>query len=124
MGVKYKVNSVVLGYVTGIKEYGIFVQLDNNTSGLIHISEISNKFIKNINNYAYVGELIRVRIIDLNEDNHYSLSTVGLDYRITKNKKGRINETPSGFKNLAIFLEKILRLKKNKSIFEKVLTII
>ena len=114
MGVKYKVNSVVLGYVTGIKKYGIFVQLDNNTSGLIHISEISNKFIKNINNYAYVGELIRVRIIDLNEDNHYSLSTVGLDYRITKNKKGRINETPSGFKNLAIFLEKILKLKKNK----------
>ena len=43
MGVKYKVGSVVLGYVTGIKEYGIFVQLDSNTSGLIHISEISNK---------------------------------------------------------------------------------
>ena len=52
MGVKYKVGSVVLGYVTGIKEYGIFVQLDSNTSGLIHISEISNKFIKIINNYA------------------------------------------------------------------------
>ena len=33
----------------------------------------SYKFIKNINNYAYVGELIRVRIIDLNEDNHYSI---------------------------------------------------
>ena len=31
---KYKIGSVVLGYVTGIKEYGIFVQLDNNTSGL------------------------------------------------------------------------------------------
>ena len=49
---KYKIGSVVLGYVTGIKEYGIFVQLDNNTSGLIHISEISNKYIENVNDYA------------------------------------------------------------------------
>ena len=114
MGVKYKVGSVVQGYVTGIKEYGIFVQLDSNTSGLIHISEISNKFIKNINNYAYVGELIRVKIVGLNENNHYSLSTSGFNYRITKKKHGRINETTSGFRNLAIFLEKTLKSKKNK----------
>ena len=90
---KYKIGSVVLGYVTGIKEYGIFVQLDNNTSGLIHISEISNKYIESI-------------------DNHYSLSTIDLDYRITKNRGSKIKETPSGFKNLAIFLEKSLKEKK------------
>ena len=60
---KYKIGSVVLGYVTGIKEYGIFVQLDNNTSGLIHISEISNKYIESIDDYATIGELIRVRIV-------------------------------------------------------------
>ena len=63
MGVKYKVGSVVLGYVTGIKEYGIFVQLDSNTSGLIHISEISNKFINNIYDYDYVVEFIIVIIV-------------------------------------------------------------
>ncbi len=114
MGVKYKVGSVVLGYVTGIKEYGIFVQLDSNTSGLIHISEISNKFIKNIDDYAYVGELIRVRIVSSNKNNNYSLSTVGLDYRITKKRKSRIEETASGFENLAIFLEKALKFTKNK----------
>ena len=112
MGVKYKVNSVVLGYVTGIKEYGIFVQLDNNTSGLIHISEISNKFIKDVNDYAAVGELIRVRIVREEKNNHYSLSTVNLDYRITKKRGSRIKETPSGFKNLAIFIEKMLKDEK------------
>ena len=109
---KYKIGSVVLGYVTGIKEYGIFVQLDNNTSGLIHISEISNKFIKDVNDYAAVGELIRVRIVREEKNNHYSLSTMNLDYRITKNRGSEIKETPSGFKNLAIFLEKSLKEKK------------
>ena len=57
---KYKIGSVVLGYVTGIKEYGIFVQLDSNTSGLIHISEISNKL-----NQCSATTLITVsRILD------------------------------------------------------------
>ena len=106
---KYKIGSVVLGYVTGIKEYGIFVQLDNNTSGLIHISEISNKYIESIDDYATIGELIRVRIVIEEKDNHYSLSTIDLDYRNTKNRGSKIKETPSGFKNLAIFLEKSLK---------------
>lgn len=114
MSIKYKVNSVVLGYVTGIKEYGIFVQLDNNTSGLIHISEISDKFIKDISEYASVGELIRVRVIGIDANNHYSLGTIGLDYRITQKKSKKIVETPSGFNNLAIFLEKSLKSKKSK----------
>ena len=109
---KYKIGSVVLGYVTGIKEYGIFVQLDNNTSGLIHISEISNKYIESVNDYATIGELIRVRIVREEKDNHYSLSTIDLDYRITKNRGSKIKETPSGFKKLAIFLEKSLKEKK------------
>ena len=104
---KYKIGSVVLGYVTGIKEYGIFVQLDNNTSGLI-----SNKYIESIDDYATIGELIRVRIVREEKDNHYSLSTIDLDYRITKNRGSKIKETPSGFKNLAIFLEKSLKEKK------------
>ena len=46
------------------------------------------------------------------KDNHYSLSTIDLDYRITKNRGSKIKETPSGFKNLAIFLEKSLKEKK------------
>ena len=42
----FKVGSVVLGEVTGIESYGIFVKLNNGYSGLIHISEITEKFVK------------------------------------------------------------------------------
>lgn len=38
----YKVGKIVKGTITGIQKYGIFVDLDNYYSGLIHISEISD----------------------------------------------------------------------------------
>ena len=46
---KYKVGSTVTGNVTGIEKYGAFVSLDDYYSGLIHISEISDGFVKDIN---------------------------------------------------------------------------
>ena len=49
---KYKVNDIVEGLVTGITEYGIFVSLDEYYSGLIHISEISDNFVRDINNFV------------------------------------------------------------------------
>ena len=46
---KYKVGSTVTGNITGIEKYGAFVSLDDYYSGLIHISEISEGFVKDIN---------------------------------------------------------------------------
>ena len=46
---KYEVGKIVIGCVTGVENYGIFVSLDEYYSGLIHISEISTKFVKDIN---------------------------------------------------------------------------
>ena len=45
----YKVGMTVYGKITGIKPYGAFVKFDDNVSGLIHISEISHGFVKDIN---------------------------------------------------------------------------
>ena len=44
---QYKKGEIVTGCVTGIEKYGIFVSLDDYYSGLIHISEISDFFVKN-----------------------------------------------------------------------------
>ena len=49
---KYYKNEIVEGCVTGIEKYGIFITLDEYYSGLIHISEISDGFVKDINKYA------------------------------------------------------------------------
>ena len=97
---KYKKNEVVLGLVTGIEQYGIFVGLDEYYSGLIHISEISDGYVKDINNYVNIGETIKVRVLEIDDDScHVKLSIKNLDYRINHDNT-KIPETGSGFEVL------------------------
>ncbi len=99
---KFKKGRIVRGTVTGIESYGVFVSCDDYYTGLIHISEISHGFVKNINDYVKIGDLIFVEILDVDEEmGHLKLSIKNIEYR--KNiafKKRRIKETPLGFKTL------------------------
>ena len=97
---KYKEGEIVEGLVTGIEQYGIFIGLDEYYSGLIHISEISDGFVKDINNFVNIGETIKVRVLDSDDDEfHVKLSIKNLNYRINRNKT-KIIETGSGFEVL------------------------
>ena len=101
---KYKKNEVVEGLVTGIEQYGIFVSLDEYYSGLIHISEISDGYVKDINNFVNIGETIKVRVLESDDDNyHVKLSIKNLNYRFNHNKS-KIPETGSGFSILSEYL--------------------
>ena len=97
---KFKEGEIVEGLVTGVEQYGIFVSLDEYYSGLIHISEISDGFVKDVNNFVNVGETIKVRVLESDdEDFHVKLSIKNLNYRINRNKT-KIIETGSGFEVL------------------------
>ena len=61
---KYRTGMIVEGRVTGIQPYGAFVSLDHNASGLIHISEISDGYVKDISSFVQPGDNIKVKIID------------------------------------------------------------
>ncbi len=111
---KYNKNDVVLGLVTGIENYGIFVSLDEYYSGLIHISEISDDFVRNVNNYVNIGETIKVRILEVDDDLfQLKLSIKNLDYRITRIKEDGIRETGSGFLILKNNLDRWIKEHKN-----------
>ncbi|HCK88943.1 MAG TPA: RNA-binding protein [Erysipelotrichaceae bacterium] len=60
----YKSGDIVEGKVTGIQPYGAFVALDNHASGLIHISEISDGFVKDISRFVSIGETVRVKVME------------------------------------------------------------
>ena len=111
---KYKKGKLLKGVVTGIEHYGVFVQFDDYYTGLIHISQINGKFIDNINDYFKIGETIKVRIIDVDEEKkQLKLSTVN----IKKNKK--LPETILGFELFEEILpewidEKLDEIEKNK----------
>ena len=110
----YKKGEIVVGQVTGIKNYGIFVKIDDYYKGLIYITEIGEGFIKNVEKYVNIGELIRVRIIDDNNPKMLKLSLKNLDYRITNRHNSKIIETPNGFNNLALHLDYWIEKEKNE----------
>jgi len=86
--VKFEKGEIIKGKVTGIEDYGIFLSLDDNYAGLIHISEMSLNFVKNIFDYVQLNEVIRARVLDVDEVNKkVKLSIKNLDYRIDSKKK-------------------------------------
>lgn len=62
---KYYPGNIVEGKVVGIKPYGVFVNLDETTMGLLHISEISDGFVHDINQYVKIGDIIQTKILDI-----------------------------------------------------------
>ena len=74
---KYKVGDELEGEVTGIVDFGIFVKLDGDIEGLVHISEISWSLVENLKDMYKVGDSIKVKIIEI-EDGKISLSIKAL----------------------------------------------
>ena len=109
---KYSKDEIIEGLVTGIENYGIFVGLDEYYSGLIHISEISDGYVRDINNFVNIGETIKVRVLDSDDDTfHVKLSIKNLDYRINR-RNTKIKETGSGFEILKNNLNKWIEERK------------
>ncbi|MGI6509168.1 MAG: CvfD/Ygs/GSP13 family RNA-binding post-transcriptional regulator [Erysipelotrichaceae bacterium] len=70
----YKTGQVVQGTITGIKPYGAFVKVDEETYGLIHISEISEYYIDDVSYFFRKGEKLVVKIIDIDRNGQLKLS--------------------------------------------------
>lgn len=109
---KYEVGRIVKCLVTGIENYGIFVKVDDEYSGLIHISEITVHFVRSVSDYVSVGEEIFCKIIDQDENTkQLKLSIKNIDYRSNGEEINGL-ESKNGFKplkeNLPIWTEEKL----------------
>ncbi|MFA6918960.1 MAG: S1 RNA-binding domain-containing protein [Patescibacteria group bacterium] len=67
---KYKIGQKVKGKVIKINPFGLFVELDKNIHGLAHISQLSDKPIANINDFAKAGDEIDLYIVSMDPRNH------------------------------------------------------
>lgn len=68
------VGKVVEGTVTGITNFGAFVELPEGKSGLVHISEISDDYVKKVADYLKKDQKVKVKILSISEDGKISLS--------------------------------------------------
>ena len=69
-----EIGSVTEGKITSIVKFGAFVQLPGGKSGLVHISEIANAFVSDINEFVQVGQNVRVRILNITDEGKINLS--------------------------------------------------
>ena len=117
---KYKKGKIVKGTITGIEDYGAFVSLDEYYSGLIHISEISHGFVKNIEDFVKIGDIIYVEVLDVDEYLcQLKLSIKNINYKKSNIRRKKIRETSLGFRTLAyklpFWIEESLKKIKNTS---------
>ena len=69
-----EVGAVVEGTVTGITKFGAFVSLPDGKSGLVHISEIANTYVSDVNEFLKLGDKVKVRVLAVTPDGKINLS--------------------------------------------------
>ena len=69
-----EVGSKLQGKVTGITNFGAFVELPGGSTGLVHISEVADNYVKDINEHLKVGEQVEVKVINVEKDGKIGLS--------------------------------------------------
>ncbi|MCH1626926.1 S1 domain-containing RNA-binding protein [Fredinandcohnia quinoae] len=69
-----EVGSKLQGKVTGITKFGAFVELPEGSTGLVHISEVADNYVKDINEHLKVGDQVEVKVINVEKDGKIGLS--------------------------------------------------
>ena len=67
-------GDIVEGVVTKVAKFGAFVDLEDGKSGLVHISEIADTFVKDINNHIAEGDEVKVKVLSIVEKGKIALS--------------------------------------------------
>lgn len=115
---KIKEKDIIKVQITGIQKYGAFANIDNDYNGLIHISEISYGYVKNINDFINIGDNIYAEVVNIDDNNKkIKLSIKDIDYKKNGAKLKRMAETEKGFTPLKENLEPWIN-KKIKEITE------
>lgn len=109
-----KKGEIVYGVITNIIGYGAFVDV-NNYTGLIHISEFSDNYVRNISDFVEVGERVKLRIVEIDEEK----KRLKLSYKSLNKIRGIKGDIPKftiGFKSLRDRIPQFV--KEQKELYE------
>lgn len=69
-----EVGTKLEGKVTGITHFGAFVDLSGGVTGLVHISEIADNYVKDVNDHLKIADVVTVKVINVDKDGKIGLS--------------------------------------------------
>ncbi|MDR2647785.1 MAG: S1 RNA-binding domain-containing protein [Oscillospiraceae bacterium] len=70
----FEIGEILDGKITGIIEYGAFVDIGDGKTGMVHISEVAPTYVTNIRDHLATGQEVRVKVLNITEDGKISLS--------------------------------------------------
>lgn len=88
------VGAIAVGKVTGITKFGAFVALDQEKTGLVHISEVSQSYVSDIHEHLTEGQEVKVKIIAIDEKGRINLSIKKAQPRENSNQLPRQQHRP------------------------------
>jgi len=68
---EYKVNDLIIGKVNQIRPYALFLTFEDGTNGLLHISELSDGYIRDIEKFGTIGDEIKVKVLSIDPNNGF-----------------------------------------------------
>ena len=69
-----EIGSEIEGKVTGVTQYGAFIEMPEGCSGLVHISQVADAYVTDISKHIKIGDLVKVRILGMAKEGKYDLS--------------------------------------------------
>ncbi|HHX51031.1 MAG TPA: S1 RNA-binding domain-containing protein, partial [Clostridia bacterium] len=103
-----EVGSIIEGVVTGITKFGAFVELPGGVTGLVHISEVADAYVKDVNDYLKEHEPVKVKVINIDDKGKIGLSIKQTlprnESRNRGRQQGRVSES---------FEDKLLKFMKD-----------
>ena len=67
----YQVGQLIVGKVYNVKPYALFMSFEGGATGLLHISEISDSFVRDIEKYGSIGDEIKVKVLSIDKENGF-----------------------------------------------------
>lgn len=89
-----EIGTIVEGKITGLTAFGAFVSLPDGKSGMVHISEVSNSFVKDIKDVLEEGDTVKVKVVNITEEGKISLSIKKADETPRDSQQKRGNRPP------------------------------
>ncbi|HOP92349.1 MAG TPA: S1 RNA-binding domain-containing protein [Acetivibrio thermocellus] len=111
-----EVGKIVEGRVSGITSFGAFVELSNGQTGLVHISEVADEYVKDIKSHLKENQTVKVKIISVDKNGKISLSIKrASDPKKSVSKSTKPEEVDWGSRNSAnlTFEERLAKFMKD-----------
>lgn len=113
-----KCGNIVEGQVTGITKYGIFVSLEDNYVGMIHISEVCNGFVEDLKKMYAIGDILKVKVLDIDDNKMQVKLSIKKILNKGKMNNSRLVEKGKGFtplsENMSIWINDKMEEIKEK----------